>query len=259
MNEDVVKVNLSAEEKAAVKSEPVAEVIKEEPKLGAEEEVKEVKEAEAKEPQEVKEDKKEEKPKAAEETEKTKKITFSDVFKPAVKEKEKEVAEMTVDERAEYEALKKEKIIKEHQNAYEKMLLTYPDDEREIIKKRLDKILKQADDPDTDIFGKLSKDFSPAQVAYITTAMSELEERERLEEIRSKRMNTAVKDAVEKAVKSAEVKKTLTEIADISTVGDTSEMSAAEKHKRLIEKGFSADRRTRDQILAQALKEKLRK
>lgn len=245
-NDDVVKVELTEGEKAAVSSEPVKDV-KEEPKLPDVEEVKE----------DVKEEVKAEPKTEVKEEKKVKPVRFDDVFK--VDKPEKEVKEMTVDERAEYEELKKSKLIEEHQNAYESILSTYDEDERDILRKRIDKMIKPTDDPEQDLFGKLSGIFNPSQVAYITAAMADIEEREKLEEIRSKRLNTAVKTAADKATKSAEVKKTLTEIADLSTVGETSELSSTEKHKRLIEKGYGADKRERDKILTQAIKEKLSK
>jgi hypothetical protein len=238
-NKDVVHVDLKPEEKAQIESKPVEAVEKTEP----------VKETEVKEVKEVKE--------PVKEVKEVKPTKFEDVFK-ADKPKA-EVKDMTPDERTEYETLKKEKLIQEHQNAYEDILAAYEPEEREILQVRLDKILKEKENPEEDLFGKLSGLFNPKQVAYITTAIAQLEEMGELEKIRAKKLNTAVKDASEKATKSAEVKQTLTEIADLSTIGEGGEVSPTEKRRKLIEKGYKGDKRTREDAVLQLVKGKLSK
>jgi len=232
-NDDVVKVELSAEETAHVESKPVETAKAPEPVAEVKSEPKAVVKAEP-----VKES--------------PKPIKFEEVF--AEEKPSAEVKDMTPDERTEYEKLKEEKIISEHQNAFERELSVYADaDEREIIQTRLDKLLKKSDATKTDFFDILSGVLEPKKVAYIYTAIAEREEREAVEKIRAKKLNTAVKQAT----KSAEVKKTLTEIADLETIGETGELSDAEKHRQLVKKGYKANARQRDNIVDQLLKGQL--
>lgn len=227
-NDDVVKVDLTPEETSQVASKPIeakaevkAETVTEPVKAEIKEPVKEVKEV--------------------------KPIRFEEVFN---EKPEAEVQEMTVDERSEYETLKKAKVIEEHQNAFERELEIYVDKEdREIIQNRLDKLLKKTDANKTDFFDILSGVLDPKKVAYIFTAIAEREEREVLEKARAKRLNTAVKTAETNATKSAEVKKTLTEIADLSTVGDKGELSPSEKHRQLVKKGYSGNHKQRNEAI----------
>jgi hypothetical protein len=235
-NDDVVKVDLAPEEKAQVESKPIQTEAKTGTIVSEKETVNEPVKAEVKE--EVKE--------------KVKPTKFEDVFK--TEKTKKEVKEMTPDERTEYETLKQEKIIQEHQNAYEKILEAYEPDEREILQKRLDVILKEKENPEEDLFGKLSGVFTPKQVAYITTAIASLEEIGELEKVRAKRLNTAVKDASKQATDSANVKKTLTEIADLKTVGDKGELSPSEKRKQLVKKGQTGNYQSRDKAIDELLK-----
>jgi hypothetical protein len=231
-NDDVAHVELTATETAQVASKPVETT---EP-VKAVEPVADVKPVVKAEP--VKEP--------------PKPIKFDEVF--AEEKPEKEVQEMTLDEKAEYTKLKEEKIISEHQSAFERELSVYADaEEREIIQNRLDKLLKKSDAAKTDFFDVLSGVLDPKKVAYIFTAIAEREDREALEKVRAKKLNTAVKQAT----KSAEVKKTLTEIGNLETIGDTGELSPAEKNRQMIGKARKADPRQREKYIDQLLKGQL--
>jgi len=245
-NDDVVKVALTAAETAQVEHKtaepPIAEPTAAEPPI-------EAKPTETVKPADIKPV---EKP-----VEKPKPTRFDDVFK--VEKPKEEKADMTTDERSEYDKLKQEKLISEHQNAYETILSAYDTEEREILQKRLDNILKEKENPEEDLFGKLSGVFSPKQVAYITTAIASLEEIGELEKIRAKKLSTAVKDAANKATKSADAKKTLQEIGNLETIGDKGELSPAEKRRQLFNKGLKGNYRQKESAIDEILKMELNK
>jgi len=239
-NDDVAHVELKPEEVAQVKSTPVPESevkaeVKTEPKVETKPEVK----TEIKEVPEVKP------------------VKFEDVFKS--EKKKEEVKDMNPSEREEYETLKQNKKIQEHQEAYETILSAFDVEEREVLKKRLDKIIGVKDNPDEDIFAKLSSTFNAKQVAYMTTAIAFLEEIKEVEKIRASKLTKAVSEAEKKATASAEVKKTLVEIGDLKTVGEKGELSPKEQERQLINKAYKSGTRDRENIVDELLKRKLRK